>query len=74
MVNKYEIRVFPLFLLVNTEKTGCILPLKSASLGLSDSRLVPSLDTEQDPVHCIRKHVRSQPYFEPAGAGTVGTL
>jgi hypothetical protein len=42
MASKYEI--FPLFLLVHTEKTGCILPLKSANLGLSDSRQVMDMD------------------------------
>jgi hypothetical protein len=36
MARKYEI--FPLLLLVHTEKAGCTLPLNSANLGLSDSR------------------------------------
>jgi hypothetical protein len=37
MARKYKI--FPLLLLVHTEKAGFTLPLESANLGLSDSEI-----------------------------------
>jgi hypothetical protein len=48
MASKYEI--FPLFLLVHTERTGCILPLKSANLGVGNIGLTTGLHS----VTCMR--------------------